>query len=257
VVKNGNILKRGVSFFSLVSFEMLDYIRSHLANRLSLSRFDSMLCVCGGFGIWRKDFLIEIGGYSSDFTCEDIEITFRAYDYIIKNKKPYKILMMPHCVAWTEGPNLVKNLIRQRNRWQRVINETVWHYRHMLFNGRYGWIGFMGVPYFFLYESLGVFFETASLIVLFLGTVLGRLRVEDFLLITLIMLLYYTITALVSLLIFDKNQRLFSLKDMAKLSALSFLEFFGYRQIILTARIMGTIAFFKGDKRWDKFERNR
>ncbi|NQU95797.1 MAG: glycosyltransferase family 2 protein [Candidatus Omnitrophica bacterium] len=256
VVKDGKILKRKFSRFSLSSFQTLEYIRSHIGNRLSLSRFRSMLCICGGFGVWRKDFLLEIGGYSSDFTCEDIEITFRAHDHIVKNKKPYKIIMLPHCVAWTEGPSRIKNLIKQRNRWQRVTNETVWHYRHMLFNPKYGWIGFLGAPYYLFYESLGIFFELASIMVLLWGTVLGYVALNHFLLILAIMILCYSITTLVSLLIFDKNQRMLSLKDLLVFAGLSFLEFFGYRQIISIARVLGTIDFIRGDKKWHKFERN-
>ena len=256
VVKDGNIIKRKFSRFALSSFQAIEYIRGHIGNRLSWSRFKSMLCICGGFAIWRKDFLLEMGGFSPDFTCEDLEITFRAHDYIVKNKKPYKVIMLPHCAAWTEGPGPVKNLIRQRNRWQRVTHETVYHYRHMLFNPKYGWVGFVGAPYFLLYESLGVFFEMASIGILFLGVLLGRIELMNFLLISALMLLCYAVTTLVSLLIFDKNQRMFSMKDLITFITLSFLEFFGYRQIISLARILGTIDFIKGDKKWHKFERN-
>jgi cellulose synthase/poly-beta-1,6-N-acetylglucosamine synthase-like glycosyltransferase len=54
----------------------------------------------------------------------------------------------------TEGPDTVRTLISQRARWQRVITETVWHYRGMLLNPRYGTAGLIGTPYYVLVEVL-------------------------------------------------------------------------------------------------------
>ena len=63
-----------------------------------------MPCVAGGFGIWRRDVVMQLHGYETGFSSEDIELTFHAHDHMVKNKKDYQILMLPYYVGWTEGP---------------------------------------------------------------------------------------------------------------------------------------------------------
>ena len=77
------------------------------------------------FQIWRRDVLEEVGGYSSDFTCEDIELTFRIHERFRREGRDYEIRCLPDNVGVTEGPDDVAKLVSQRERWQRVINETV------------------------------------------------------------------------------------------------------------------------------------
>ena len=85
-IKNGVILEKRFSYRPIIAYQNLEYIRSFFGNRLGWSKFNAMPIVAGGFGIWRRDLLYELGGYSSEFTCEDLELTFRAHKYIADNK---------------------------------------------------------------------------------------------------------------------------------------------------------------------------
>ena len=71
---------------------------------------------------------------------------------------------MLEVVAVTEAPENTRNLIRQRARWQRVINETLWRYRRMILNPRYGTVGLVGLPYYVFYEGLVPFVELVALV---------------------------------------------------------------------------------------------
>ena len=119
------------------SFQHFDYARSFLNNRLAWSRFRFMLCSIGVFAIWRRDVIVELDGFSPEFTCEDIEMTFRVHEHFMRKKRRYEILCTPEIVAVTEAPERISSLIHQRARWQRVIIETLWHYRSMLLRPRY------------------------------------------------------------------------------------------------------------------------
>lgn len=55
--------------------------------------------------------------------CEDIEITFRVHERFLREGRDYEILS--DNVATTEAPDSVAKLVAQRERWQRVIDETV------------------------------------------------------------------------------------------------------------------------------------
>ena len=43
------------------------------------------------FQIWRRDVLEEVGGYSRQFTCEDIELTFRIHERYLREGRDYEI----------------------------------------------------------------------------------------------------------------------------------------------------------------------
>jgi len=62
-----------------------------------------MICTSGAFMLYRRDVLEEVGGYSPDFSCEDIELTFRVHEHFLRLGRPYRILSMPEPVARTEG----------------------------------------------------------------------------------------------------------------------------------------------------------
>ena len=81
------------------------------------------------------------GATRTEFTCEDIELTFRVHERFLREGRDYRIHCLPDSVGVTEGLDTVAKLVSQRERWQRVISETVVHYRRMWFNPRYGTVG--------------------------------------------------------------------------------------------------------------------
>ncbi|MDP3791741.1 MAG: glycosyltransferase [Candidatus Omnitrophota bacterium] len=257
-IKDGMVVDHSFSYNPLIAYQNIEYMRSFIGNRLAWSRYNAMPNVAGGFGVWRKDVLYELGGFSAEFTCEDIELTFRAHDYIVKNReKGYKIIMLPYYVGWTEGPGDIKSLISQRNRWQRVVDETVWRYKYMTLNPRYGMFGFLAMPYFVLYEVLGVFVEIISIALVAVGAILGVLNWNIFAAFFLFMLLSQAFVALLSILAFVERQRLFRLKYVMYLGILACMEFLWYRWIISIAKVAGTIDFLNLKKTYDQYARQK
>ena len=130
----------------LFAFQTFDYLRAFFNNRTPWARLNFMLCAAGAFQLWRRDLVEELGGWSATFTCEDIEFTFRVHRTLRERGRDYRIASLPDCIGVTEGPDSVRNLVSQRERWQRVILETCWANRRMWFNPRYGTVGLLGVP---------------------------------------------------------------------------------------------------------------
>jgi cellulose synthase/poly-beta-1,6-N-acetylglucosamine synthase-like glycosyltransferase len=255
-IKDGMIMDRSFSYNPIITYQNIEYIRSFIGNRLAWSKYNAMPIVSGGFGVWRKDIVYELGGYSAEFTCEDIEFTFRAHEYAVKNKeKGYRIVMLPYVSGWTEGPSNIRSLIIQRNRWQRVTNETIWKYRHMVCNPKYGLFAFITLPYFVLYEVLGVFIEILSFAFVVFGALAGVLQFNVFLAYFLLMLLSQAFTSLLCILAFVESQRLFRVKYIIYLVALSFVEFFWYRWIISISKLLGTWDFFHRKRSPDQYVR--
>ena len=239
-----------------VAYQHLDYLRAFLNNRLAWSRLGFMLCSVGAFQIWRRDVLEELGGYARGFTCEDIELTFRVHERFLREGREYAVLCLPDNVGTTEGPDTVRKLVSQRERWQRVIDETVWHYRSMWFNPRFRSVGLIGVPFYLVTEVLAPAIELLAVVSLGLALVLGVFNPATFaLMLAAIAFLNASLTAS-AILLDDVQSRTYRLRDLARLLLLAPLDLFLYRPIIFWARLKGSWRFLRGDKEWHKFERN-
>lgn len=251
-IKEGKIIERNFTSRPLIAYQNLEYIRSFIGNRITWSKLNSTAIVSGGFGIWRRDVVRELGGFSPNYSSEDLEFTFRAYDYIIKNHKNSKILMLPYCVGWTAAPINIRGLIKQRDRWQRVTDEAVKDYWHMFFNPRYGAMGLVVFPYYFFYEVLGAFFEFSSILLLITGIIFKAVNLNLIFALFLFMILTQTSISLLYLFIFNRIQKFMPASYIIYLGFLSFFEFFWYRWIIIIAKLKGTYKFLMGVRTHDQ-----
>lgn len=248
--------KRPIDHQPLMAYQHLDFLRAYFNNRLAWSRHGFMLCAPGGFQIWRRDVLEEVGGYSTSFTCEDIELTYRIHERFLRERRDYRILCLPDNVGITEGPESVGKLVSQRERWQRVINETVWHYRRMWFNPRYRSVGLIGAPFYLLTETLSPMVELLALISVPLSVMLGVFEPAVFLLfLGAVAFLNAALTAC-AILFEDLQSRTYRRRDLARLLLLAPLDLVLYRPIVFWARLKGSWRYLRGDKAWHKFDRN-
>jgi poly-beta-1,6-N-acetyl-D-glucosamine synthase len=248
--------RRRIDLHPLMAYQHLDFLRAFFNNRTAWSRGNYMLCSPGAFAIWRRDVLEEVGGYSRTFTCEDIEITFRIHEKYLREGRDYRILSLTDNVATTEGPDTVRKLVSQRERWQRVIDETVWHYRRMWFNRRYKSVGLVGTPFYLLTEVLAPAFEVLGLLALVGAIALGLFQPLTF--VVMVAAIAFTNAALTAsaILFEDLQSRSYRKRDLVILLLYTPLDFVVYRPIILWARLKGSLGFLRGDKAWHKFERN-
>lgn len=248
--------RRHVDMHWLSVLQNIDLMRSFLVNRLAFSAIGAMMCSPGAFAIWRRDLFAELGPFDPRFSCEDIEFTYRAHEYFRRNRRPYQIAALPRLIAMTEGPATVRDLIKQRARWQRVLLESVWAYRRMWFNPRYGSVGLVALPYNILFEALSPLMQALSVLLLVALGVLGLL--DGFA--TASMLLFATLIvaapSVLAVLIDNRQHRDYRTRDLLTMSLYSLLDLALFKPIILVAGLKGTIDFLKGKKGWDKFERN-
>ncbi len=242
---------------ALTDFQLLDYMRAFVNNRLGWSRWNFMLCAVGAFAVWRRDVVEELGGFSGAFTCEDIEFTFRVHRHFRRAGIPYRVIALAESVGRTEGPDSIGSLISQRARWQRVITETVWHYRGMMFNPRYGSVGLVGVPYYVLVEVLAPFFEVLAVAVIPAAWWLGILDWRDVGMMLVAMALANGILTNLAVLSYARGPRSYAMRDLLHLMGLGVTDLFIYRPILIYAQAKGVIDFLRGDKEWHKFARNR
>ena len=240
----------------LGDFQHLDMMRAFVDCRAAWSRLECMMCVSGGYGIWRRDVVVEVGGFSPNFTCEDIEMTFRVHEHMLRQKRPYRIVSLPSLIAQTEGPSKIKSLISQRARWQRVTLETIWEYRRMFLRPKYRKVGMLGVPYYAIFECLAPLFQILSIVTLALAGLYGIIGWQPYLAFLGMMAFGTAIPTTLSVWLHDKGYRDYRVRDLVHMLLLGPVDLFLYRPILMWAGMVGTIEFLRGDKAWNKFERN-
>jgi cellulose synthase/poly-beta-1,6-N-acetylglucosamine synthase-like glycosyltransferase len=249
-VSAGRIVERRLPSTLLPRFQIVEYLRTFLSNRVGWSAINSMLLISGAFGVWRRDTLVSIGGFNRNITGEDLELTLRIHRVLRKRGEDYKVLSMPDPVCWTEAPDDMRSFYEQRNRWHRVLLESFSLHREMLLNPFYKTPGLVGMPYYFFFEILGPFFEVFSYFVVGVGYALGTVSPETLFFFLLLSIGYTTLLNSAAILIEDINYRSYSLRDVMKLVAVGFLDNLGYRQLTMVIRVVATFDWLSRTRRW-------
>ncbi|MEK7295324.1 MAG: glycosyltransferase family 2 protein, partial [Actinomycetota bacterium] len=145
-VVDGRIVEVNLAKQWIVRIQVVEYLRAFLFGRAGWSGFGALILISGAFAVFRRDVLVEVGGFDPDSIGEDFEIVMRIHRYMIDNHRDYRVQFVAEPVSWTEVPITAKVLRSQRKRWHRGLWETLWKYRGMLFNPRYGKVGLMAIP---------------------------------------------------------------------------------------------------------------
>lgn len=255
-VESGRVVKVGTPRGAIPNFQIVEYLRAFLAGRTGWSVMNALLIISGAFGMFRRRDLIAAGGYVHDTVGEDMELITRLHRLLLEEDRRYRIEFIPDPVAWTEVPATMKVLRRQRDRWQRGLMDTLVRHRKMFANPRYGIVGLLAMPYFFIFELLGPVIELAGYAVFALGLALGYLSFSfavAFFLVAVGLGIVLSVAA-----IFMEELRLKRYprwRDLAKLTFYALIENFGYRQLVTVWRFLAIISFLRKNQSWGAMER--
>lgn len=110
----------------LCRMQALEYVQGLGLVRTAQGYFRRINIIPGPVGIFRKSTLESVGGYTTDTYAEDCELTIRIFF------AGWKIKYEPKAVAWTEAPETVYALFKQRYRWGRGILQAVIKHKEYL-----------------------------------------------------------------------------------------------------------------------------
>ena len=105
----------------LPRFQVLEYLRAFLATRVGWDAVGSTLIISGAFGAFRRSTVGAAGGFDTETVGEDMELVVRLHRHCRETGTPYRVVFIPDPVAWTEVPESLSQLARQRDRWQRGL----------------------------------------------------------------------------------------------------------------------------------------
>jgi cellulose synthase/poly-beta-1,6-N-acetylglucosamine synthase-like glycosyltransferase len=185
-VKLGHLITAGVPKGFIARMQVLEYLRTFLASRPGWSSMGALPLVSGAFGIWRRSAVLAIGGYQRDHLGEDMDLTMRMHRHHRDNDIPYRIVYEPSAVLWTEVPDTMRVLRRQRIRWHRGLMTSIRDFMPMTFNPRYGRVGMITWAGFFMFEYLAPILEFVGRIEIPIAYFMGALNTEALVLMLLL-----------------------------------------------------------------------
>lgn len=129
-------------------WQALEYITSQNLDRRAFSSLNCITVVPGAVGAWRRTLLEQVGGFASDTLAEDQDLTIKV------RKLGYKIGYEETAIAWTEAPDSVRALSKQRFRWSYGTLQCMVKHINALFRPKYGALGFIAMPNVWIFQIL-------------------------------------------------------------------------------------------------------
>lgn len=235
-------------------WQALEYIISQNLDRRVFSMFNCITVVPGAIGAWRKSSIVNAGGFSHDTLAEDQDLT------IALRQTGQIIAYEEQAMCYTEAPDTLKALAKQRYRWGFGTLQCAWKYRKSLFSARQGTLGWIGLPNTWLFQIIfSLISPIADLMLLYSIFFIYRNKIQHPVEYSVIsgaaeLLTYFAVFFLVDL--FASWIAFKMEKEDKSLLLWLVLQRFVYRQVVYYVMLKSFLTAFKGlAPGWGKLER--
>lgn len=242
----------------IACMQLLEYDRSFLASRILFDKFNGSLIISGAFGVFKKDVVIAAGGYDHSTMGEDMELVVKLHKYCISNDIPYSIRYATDAICWSQVPEKLSDLKKQRKRWHLGLFQTMWKHKVLLSNPKFGAVGLVSYIYFLLYELLSPFIEIFGVLSMIAACCFDLLNVPFMLLFLLVYALYSSILTLTAF--FSRIHTIdltLRFRDCLKAILLCFFEVTCLRFIMAFVRLTAFRGYKKKRMDWGRIERHK
>lgn len=129
----------------LTAFQAVEYVTSQNFDRRAFSALNCISVVPGALGAWRRQAVLEAGGYSRDTLTEDADLTLAIL------RAGGRVVYEPEAIGRTEAPESLSAFLKQRFRWTYGTYQCLWKHKRAFLRGTLGWIG---LPNMVLFQIL-------------------------------------------------------------------------------------------------------
>ncbi|HZD24399.1 MAG TPA: glycosyltransferase [Acidimicrobiia bacterium] len=252
-IELGHLIAATVPRRLVPRMQVLEYVRTFLASRPAWSTLNALPLVSGAFGIWKKSVVLDVGGFTRGHMGEDLDLTMRVHRLLRDRGEEYRIVYEPSAVVWTEVPENLRVLRRQRIRWHLGLMTAMNDFRGMILNPRYGSLG-MSWTGFFFFEYLAPIIEVIGWFVIPTAWLLGALSTTALSWMMALAVGVGLANSLIALLLDESYGYFNSPGDTSRLVAMALLENFGLRQLTVLWRIKALLAG-NTNRPWGNMER--
>lgn len=255
-IDHGRVVEVRAPTNALALLQTVEYLRAFLMARLAWSRVNTLTIISGAFGLFRRASVIEVGGYSRGTVGEDMELVVKLHRLMRDQNRSYRIAFIPEPVCWTEAPETLDVLARQRARWHRGALETFERHRSMLLNPRYGRVGTVGFGYILLVDVLGPLVELLGYVLIPALWLTGLLSFDYVLGFLAVSFTFGVVISVGALALEESELRRFpKARDLIVLTLVAVAENFGYRQLNTLWRLRGSWQYLRKSQSWGTMTR--
>jgi cellulose synthase/poly-beta-1,6-N-acetylglucosamine synthase-like glycosyltransferase len=246
-VSGGNLEKVELPPNMLPLLQIVEYLRANLFGRLGWAAIDAVMFISGAFGVFRKDAVVEAGGYRANSIGEDMELIVRLNRVMRARGERYRIHFVPDPICWTEAPEDLSVLRDQRIRWQAGLCESLHRNRDLLKTKNAGGApGLLAYPFFMVFECYGPLIEIAGYAFMTAMFLLGQIPGLAF---AAFLALAFSLGFLVSVTALLLEELSFHLyprfSQMGTLVCTAIVENLGYRQLVAAWRVIGVVRWLR------------
>ena len=185
-IVNGQIKKINYPKNLWAKFQVLEYFRAFTLGRMAWKGINGLLIISGAFGMFNRKRALAVGGYDTNTVGEDLEIVVRMRRYMHDvEKKKYCVSFIPDPICWTEVPESLRILSRQRKRWTRGAIETIRKHKSIFMNPQYKVSGLVSFPNLVLFEWLAPIIQLIGFGYVIFMTIFGLINTQTFLILLL------------------------------------------------------------------------
>lgn len=257
-LENGRVKRYRLPRNILAFMQVLEYDRSFLASRILFDRFNGSLIISGAFGLFKKSTVIAVGGYDRKTLGEDMELVVKLHEYCTSNSIPYSIRYASDAICWTQAPERMRDLCKQRRRWHLGLFQSMYKHRTMFSNHRFGAVSFVSYLYFLIYELLSPFIEIFGVCTMALAWWFDLINVPFM---VLFFLIYAVFGAILTLTAFFSRiytaDLTVSFGDGVRAACLCLFELVFLRFILAWVRCTAFIGYRKRWLSWGRIERRK
>jgi peptidoglycan-N-acetylglucosamine deacetylase len=127
-------------------WQALEYVTSQNLERRAFAVLNAITIVPGAVGAWRKSYVQAVGGFSDDTLAEDQDLTWAL------GEEGVRVTYADDAIAYTEAPDTLRALIRQRFRWSFGTLQSVWKHKKITLRPRYGALGMIAMPNVWIFQ---------------------------------------------------------------------------------------------------------
>ena len=177
-IEDGAVVRYRMPNKLLPCMQVLEYDRSFLAARILFDKFNGSIIISGAFGLFKKSVVVDAGGYDTTTMGEDMELVMKLHVFCREHGAPYLIRYATDAICWTQAPEKLSDLCKQRRRWHIGLFQSMTRHRRILSDPKYGMVGLVSYIYFLIYELFSPYIEVAGMVTTALAMALGVLNVS-------------------------------------------------------------------------------
>ncbi|MFA5459703.1 MAG: glycosyltransferase [Bacilli bacterium] len=237
---------------TLLKLQTIEYIKSCFCYKASFAKLKSLLVISGAFGIFKKDILMAVKGFSHVIG-EDLDLTIKIQLHIQNTN--YQIAYLPNAICYTEGPETLKDLMKQRKRWRQSFIECLFTFKDILFTNIFS----KRLHFFIVVDALIIGLISSLIIAFFFIIIIINIITNNIANVLFYLIIYISVHLaynICGLLVASYHGIKYQKKDFFRLAITIILDILIYRLIILYTVIMGTISYFTSKNNWHKVTRS-